>query len=655
MLTRSLANHAQILDIYFQRAGFRMGEGFALHSRRRFRLSPAQIQGANIPQVDPNLWIVHYGPSEKSDAMPVNMIPTNPQIQATLNFRQHLFQLGQITRKEFMLSDRVNWPQIPLPGRGQSMYAAPPSARGIPQTMAYPPHGAGAAPKRRGPAPPGSGHQPAVMGVTGAFEAAHDDEEDTSRGDMFDHLTAREISMARYQQNHEWMEEVLSSPYRLDQIVAADLGLGLRGELASLTQGVFEAQGAEAWEKIPAKPYAGRLDPKLADEFRQRIEAKTAVIEAEVAEMKAKHEQIMAKFKGNATIKHAEQEIRHAVHDSGAEIWRLEGRQEVDEDGGVVGGWKPKHNRRVEDIVAHVEAAIGKKIQLVHEVHRVADGGYDEGPGPEQEPEPQSRLEQPLSTEQVAANRSAMSRQPSNAGSHGSGAMMGDSDIDMGGTAAGLLDQMHTGFSSMSTPMNSFPTPQPQLSAIPSAAGTPSNMNAPSPHPAPAAPAATAAPAQPPVPTGAVEDVSMEDARASKGGPTAPGQGTGTSDWVAASKDGHESGSAAAPGGSSTMAANARGASGVTSAPSQQPGLSSKPGSAAATPGSGLGFDADHNDFGSLGDLDTAGDALANYDGSNLDNADGELGDLGMDMEDSAFGDAFHGVGDGGDLSAEGA
>jgi hypothetical protein len=55
----------------------------------------------------------------------------------------------------------------------------------------------------------------------------------------------------------------------------------------------------------------------------------------------------------------------------------------------------------------------------------------------------------------------------------------------------------------------------------------------------------------------------------------------------------------------------------------------------------------DHNDFSSLGDLDTAGDALAGYDTPDLGGEAGGLGedlDLEMDMEDSAFGDAFHGV-----------
>ncbi|KAG6024069.1 hypothetical protein E4U41_001870, partial [Claviceps citrina] len=80
-------------------------------------------------------------------------------------------------------------------------------------------------------------------------------------------------------------------------------------------------------------------------------------------------------------------------------------------------------------------------------------------------------------------------------------------------------------------------------------------------------------------------------------------------------------------------------------------------GRAAATPaatdaGSAAGFD--QNDFGSLGDLDTAGDAMAGYDAGADLNAEGSAGagdgdgdglDLEMNMEDdSAFGDAFHGV-----------
>jgi len=111
----------------------------------------------------------------------------------------------------------------------------------------------------------------------------------------------------------------------------------------------------------------------------------------------------------------------------------------------------------------------------------------------------------------------------------------------------------------------------------------------------------------------------MSDASAPQTG-TAPDQGTGNDDWVVVPKGGSPSG------GPNPDAASA------------QP---SKPASAALTPADGLSFD--NNDFSSLGDLDTAGDALEGYDPPSVDGTGG-LGDLNMDLEDSAFGDAFHGV-----------
>lgn len=603
-----------MLEIYYQKAGYRMGEQFAIHSRRRFRLCPSQAPVPNLPQVDPNLWIVHYGPAEKSDRLPVAAIGIPPPMQPVLSFRQHLFQMGQIVRKEFMLSDRVNWPQIPFPQRGQSMYAPPMPQRHVPQAMAYPPHAGpamGPTPKRRGGHAP-AGHQAQMMGAPYSAETAFDDEEDVSRGDMFDHLSPREISMARYQQNHEWMEEILSSPYRIGQIEASDLGLGRKGELSSLTEGIFEAQGADALAAGPKKPYTGHLDPDLADEFRKRVTKRNEAMKAEIEQMKAQHSKYLAKFKGNAAIKHSEQELRAATQGSGTEVWRLEGRLEDSEENG--GQWDQKASQSLEEIVARVEELVGKHAVVVSDVHRVQTGGYQE---PAAEPE---RL-QPQPQVPGGTNLSgSMSRQPSQAGS---GVMIGDSDVDMGGTAAGLLD-MHTGFSSTSTPLNSYPTPLPQLSAIPSSAATPANLNVASPVPAPTS--------QPPV--SAAHDVQMADAGPSKDATTAPDQGTGSGDWVVVPRD-----DTLPP---VTTAAAATTTTTQPPAPTQPaiaPGTaaaSSKPASAVATPADG-GLDADANDFSSLGDLDTAGDALASYDPPSGD-------ELNLDMEDSAFGDAFHGV-----------
>ncbi|KAK3336618.1 hypothetical protein B0T19DRAFT_44859 [Cercophora scortea] len=636
-----------VLEIYFQKSGFRMGEQVAAHSRRRFRLSPGQVPGQNVPQVDPNLWIVHYGPSDKNDRMPINIIPFTPQMQQTANMRQTLFQLGQITRKEFMLSDRVNWPQIPLPGRGQSMYAAPMPARNVPPTMAYPPHppppAGGPTPKRRGGHGQGPVHQsqPMVVAAPVNLESQVDDDEDISGGDHFDHFSPREASLSRYQQNHEWMEEIISSPYRIGQIEVADLGLGRKGELASLTKGIFEAQSSDAVNEGPKKPYTGRLDEGLAEEFRKRVQERNDTVLAEIKQMKADHAKTMAKLRGNAGIMEAERELRFAVQDTGSEFWRLEGRLEDGDES--MNRSVPWNHKSIKSLLAKVESLVDSRAVVVHDVHRVQDGGYLE-PVPEPEPEPVPQPPQ-APAEQAGAGQ-PMSRQPSHTGSQNSGVMIGDSDIDMGGTAAGLLDQMHTGVSSTSTPVNNFPTPQPHLSAIPSGVATPANLNVPSPH--------TAQPptSQPQIPTS--DDVNMEDADAAvlKGSNTAPDQGTGTGDWVVVPKGGISPGSSGNPADTSAAAAPttsaaappaaaaAAAAAAPTSAPQTAPSPT-KASSAAPTPG--MAFDGDNNDFSSLGDLDTAGDALASYDPPSVE-AGGMADDMNMDMEDSAFGDAFHGV-----------
>ncbi|UKZ62658.1 uncharacterized protein TrAtP1_003897 [Trichoderma atroviride] len=226
-----------MLEIYYLKAGYIPGEQFTLHARRRFRLVPVAGH-PNPPQPDPNLFIVHYGPAEMNDRVPVAMIPYDERVNAIMQQRHFLQRAGQIRRKEFMLSDRVNWPSLPELTRQQLGPQMNP--RGVPQQMAYPAQ----------PPPPGPPSKRARHGQNQAqqaalppgmppVDAAFDDDEDISRGDMFDHLTPREISMSRYQQNHEWMEEILSSAYRIGQITPADLGLGLKGGAGISDRGYF--------------------------------------------------------------------------------------------------------------------------------------------------------------------------------------------------------------------------------------------------------------------------------------------------------------------------------------------------------------------------------------------------------------------------------
>jgi hypothetical protein len=360
-----------MLEIYYLKAGYIPGEQFTLHARRRFRLVPVAGH-PNPPQPDPNLFIVHYGPAEMNDRVPVAMIPYDERVNAIMQQRHFLQRAGQIRRKEFMLSDRVNWPSLPELTRQQLGPQMNP--RGVPQQMAYPaqppPPGP---PSKRARHGQNQGQQAALPPGMPPVDAAFDDDEDVSRGDMFDHLTPREISMSRYQQNHEWMEEILSSAYRIGQITPADLGLGLKGELASLTEGIFTAQGGEASSQAPEKAYVGRLDPGQADEFRKRVDKYVSTTHDEIKKMEQEHREAMAAFKENSILKIKERELKAIV--DGA---KHESRPHSDEE--PAGRQVTKHS--VEEIVQQVESASGRKIVSLPLSKRVQDGGF-QAPPPE--------------------------------------------------------------------------------------------------------------------------------------------------------------------------------------------------------------------------------------------------------------------------------
>ncbi|RDA93144.1 hypothetical protein CP533_4097, partial [Ophiocordyceps camponoti-saundersi (nom. inval.)] len=663
-----------MLEIFYLKSGYMIGEQYALHARRRFRLIPVPGH-PNSPQPDSSLFIVHYGPSEPNDRIPAAAVPYDERVNAIMQQRHYLLRAGQIRRKEFMLSDRVNWPSLPELTRQQMGPQMGP--RGVPQQMAYPSQPVHGPPVKR----PRHGPQPAMA------EQTFEDEEDVTRGDMFDSLTQRDISLSRYQQNHEWMEEILSSAYRMNQITPADLNLGLKGELASLTEGIFTAQGADVLARTPEKPYIGRLDPGLADAFRKRVKEHKEKTLAEMEKMRIAHAEAMADLRTTSIFTVKEAELRAMGRESASP--KPEGESGPGE---VEGSTRQRSTKTEEEVVKEVEAALGRKVERLPLIKRVHPGGY-----------------------QSSTATAQMSRQQSGAGSQNSGVVAGESDTDMGGTAAGLLDQMNTGFS---TPVNSLPTPQAQPSAAqsnvatplnapnaaspapapaPAPATTPATTPAPAPAPAPvpapasapapapasasasasapapataavpataAAPAAAAAPAPTTAPTTAPTapaapsqaDVAMEgtaekeeeEATAAKkkeeeDRSTAPDQGTGSGDWVVVPKSGE------VPDGQAAEGRPAEATSSDTTKPTSAP-VAKPPLSSAATPAVTEGGSAtfDQNDFSSLGDLDTAGDALSGFDAPDMDGAAGELGeglDLQMDMEDSAFGEAFHGVG----------
>ncbi|KAI3342041.1 hypothetical protein F4824DRAFT_447994 [Ustulina deusta] len=591
-----------ILEMYYHKAGYAAGEPLATHSRRRFRLIPPNAPNPTAPQVDPSLWIVHYGPIDNNERIPSQAIPGDRRTQSILDARGYLQRCGQIQRKEFILGDRVNWPQIAWPKEAprQPMYSA---NRGVPQNLAYPPHPptAGGPPSKR-PRTSQPPHGP-LNPMAGIGQVDYEDDEDTSRGDLFDLLTPRDVSISRYKQNHEWMEEILSSAYRMGQIGFADLGFGLKGELAGLTEGIFEAQGVNSVTQTPTKPATTQLEPEKAAEFRKRANQKIDSTKAEIEKMKTDHARQMVRFKQNSLITMSEKELRTAVDDTSAESLRLDGKEET-EDG--ASRWPPKHHKKIDEIVTQVEAHLNRRAEVIHGLKRIHQGGYQE---PAPEPATQSNVLQasagggPASS---ANGSNAMSRQSSHAGSQQSGFMMGDSDIDMGGTAAGLLDQMHTSASSNSTP-------QPPMSAVPSNPATPANLNVPSPHP----PSHHQG-----ISTNQNADVKMDGTDVATG--VVPDHGSGTGDWVVVPKGG------VTPDGNTDV--------GSTTGPPKVIGPSSRQPSAVGTPS--VGFNGDHNDFSSLDDLNSAGDALAGFSGTPGGMSEG----LDLNMEDSAFGDAFHGV-----------
>ena len=595
------------LEMYQQKIGYAPNEPVATHSRRRYRLMP-KFTNPPGPQPDPSLWIIHYSQCDPADRVPANVIPIDMRIQNIIQTRAYLHQQGQIMQKEFMLHDRANWPQIAFP-RGhprarQPLYGetVPPSR--ITQAMAYPPHQSAAGPPAKRPrtqanippnAPPG--------GVVAPHDI--DDEEDTSRGDLFDHFTPREISHLRYKQNHEWMEEILSSPYSLNQIIPVNLRLGLRGELASLTEGIFDAP-LDPDKDVVKHSYVGRLDPEKADEFRKRAGEHVAQTNKDMEKLKARHEKRMAKFKKGAVITLGEKELRTAVSnpsDTGPEYWRLEGK--VDEDDDEIDTTTTKTPSKVDDILAQVEASLGRHAVAVQELRRIQDGGYEEPA--------------PLPPSQPAPDKSTLS---SLHATPQSGILINDVDMEMGNSAAGLLDQFNTGISSNATPGSNFgPSPQPNLH-VQSAADTP-GLPIPSPQPV-----SQTSPQSQSLVQGETSTINQTQQVAAT---------DSTGDWIVVPPGGVSPVTAAPAQATATGAAPTSTIASASAVPAVSPLPTTTTGSTPLA-----NFTTSPNDFADLGDLDTAGEALAGYEEM------GGSGDLDLDMDvgmdDSAFGEAFHGV-----------
>lgn len=389
----------QTVEMYIHRSGYRPNfESVATHCRRRFRLTPSQNPDPNLPPPDQSLWIWHYSQTEPQNRFPAHQIRMIDQVRQSLQERSILQKHGQLVRKEFMLRDSANWPIINLPGTPSSSYAQ--QVSGYPgdvishinrsQQQAYiqqqqghaTHHGVGPSPAKRprhsGPVPvPGS--TTAIPAPAVAQDSAYDEEEGTSGGDYMDFLTPRDVSLHRYTQHHEWLEEILNSPYDTSQIIPGQLGLGRKGELESLTRDFFDAPiGATPKETFPkakgdsplkdsATPGVGRLEAGKAEDFTKRASERIAEINAEMEKLKRQHARWMGKLNRGRAFKEAEQNLRLSTLELiNGEVTKVDAVQQ----------------NRVDELARGVEAQVKKTIVAVKEVECIDKGGLEEKPQP---------------------------------------------------------------------------------------------------------------------------------------------------------------------------------------------------------------------------------------------------------------------------------
>ncbi|OCK82999.1 DUF1750-domain-containing protein [Lepidopterella palustris CBS 459.81] len=598
------------LEILVHRSGYRYGfEQISSHSRHRYRIinkNPA----ANI-QHDPSLWIVHYTQSEPNNRFPANQIQIPPEIQRIMQERNYLEKQGQLLRKEFMLRDRLHWPEVKFsvggpipsaPGQTRPIFnpmqqmgamQRPPQYYQQPQV---PPVGA-PPPKRLRQVPPSQmpgstvpGMPPAAVGADTSIE----DEENTALGDLLDHLTAREISVMRYTQHHEWMEEIFSSPYAAGQILPVDLGLGLMGELAPLTDGLLDAPNAESVQNNKSAPKSyHKLDPEQLKDFETRVEGYAKNEEAEIEKMKVEHSKKMADLKRSKTYIKAERRLRDAARGMPDRVDSSRSRANSTDENQARGG-TPSSEAKVDSIVQGLEKSLNVTIGTKKNVVCVDKGGFIE-----------EQVQQQVNGDALGPSISYSENGALNG-------LLDESAMDADNTAASLLDQYATSpAANLSLPQVS----QPQ-GLNHSTAATPSGgIIEPAQHSSYKEQSNLEAPD---------EAQDLMDLDVEMAGMTNTEDKGGEGDWVIIDQagDGQEH---------AGDEQELKGHEGASAEPIDSNAVPTTAVDSGATPGL---FDT--AEFGSFDNLDTAGDALADYTAAE--------DDLALDLEDSAFGDAFHGT-----------
>ncbi|KAF2760026.1 DUF1750-domain-containing protein [Pseudovirgaria hyperparasitica] len=603
------------MEVWIHQAGCRYGvEPFTAHRRTRFHIvNKLPSVEPNGPNPDPQLWIVHYGPTDPQYRFPAERIPPNMETQGMLRDRQLFERQGQLLRKEFMLHDRSNWPKVEFSHAGQMSGA---QNRGMygPNQMPRPPQpfyqgrdgpGMGPSPakrQRQGPPPhiPGTTapNTPQPLGNTDDLE-----EENTTYGDLLDHLTPSEISKMRYTQHHEWMEEIYSSPYAAGQIEPIDIGFGLVGELAPLTSGIFESPirqqgGAAQGESV--RSYR-KLDPAQYEEFKKRVEEYEKDGQAEMERMKAEHSKKIADLKRTKTYVQGERRLRDVV-------WDLDNspnsqHHAPDSIESSTGG-PVASNSQVEKIIKDVENSLGVIIGPKKDITVVDKGGLSEDPEPHMNGH---------GTQQENVYRDATDI----------GTLLNEAAMDGENTAASLLDEF-TQNSAVNTPgTRAHSQPVSQSGNLGQSAAVTPQANI----------AASQAPSQSATQSSAhvdpnqnLDGLDMDVDMPEVGG--APNEGE--ADWVMVDEASAESGQRGQQSGTTASEQQVHATATTTEGASTEQPAAMTSTNDDLHEGSPSMFDSN---FGGFDDLDTAGDALAEY------TNDGD--ELGLDLDNSAFGDAF--------------
>ena len=391
------------------RSGYRPGvDSLSSIMRRRYRFVSKIPSVAALPP-DPSLWLVHYCQAEPQNCIPTTQVMVPPQVRSQLAERQWIERQGRLEQQAFMLHDREKWPHLSMPGQSglpgpmynPGMQGQNPMAHiGNPRFSGnFYQQQAAAQQAQAGPPPAKRARQhapsqiPASAAALMATDTSIEDEENVLYGDILDHLTQREISLTRYTQHHEWMEEVFSSPYATGKIVPADLGFGLMGELAELTDGILDMPSGEE-EKPLAKnapqPLYKKISPEQLSEFEKRVKVHMDKGQAELERMKQEHAKKMASLKKSKTLVQAEKRLRNSVWDpadTGNEVWRLDRAAMTSGDAAAA---TPTQKESTEDVIKDVEAALGGSIKSQKEATLVDRGGLREKVAAPPLPPPQS-------------------------------------------------------------------------------------------------------------------------------------------------------------------------------------------------------------------------------------------------------------------------